>query len=144
MGMSAFGRFMPVATVSLGRPLPVITRGVLIKFVPKDCQVVCKQLGSSGQLATSLSQRRDELGFRHHSSRTTAMPDNSDCKIATADALTLLLHNQHALSAAIEEITKWLSENGVGSVAANAMSAMETLDTNAQAITDSILRIRQS
>jgi len=46
------------------------------------------------------------------------MPDNSDCKIATADALTLLLHNQHALSAAIEEITKWLSENGVGSVAA--------------------------
>lgn len=72
------------------------------------------------------------------------MPDNSDCKIATADALALLLHNQHALSAAIEEVTKWLSENGVGSVAANAMSAMETLDTNAQAITDSILRIRQS
>ncbi len=24
------------------------------------------------------------------------MPDNSDSKIATADALTLLLHNQHA------------------------------------------------
>lgn len=72
------------------------------------------------------------------------MPDNSDCKIATADALTLLLHNQHALSAAIEQITKWLSENGVGNVAANAVSAMETLDTNAQAITDSILRIRQS
>ncbi|WP_367372171.1 hypothetical protein [Pseudomonas lini] len=72
------------------------------------------------------------------------MPDNSDCKIATADALALLLHNQHALSAAIEEITKWLSENGVGSVAVNAMSAMETLDTNAQAITDSILRIRQA
>lgn len=72
------------------------------------------------------------------------MPDNLDCKIATADALTLLLHNQHALNAAIEEITKWLSENGVGSVAANAMSAMETLDTNAQAISDSILRIRQS
>lgn len=72
------------------------------------------------------------------------MPDSSDCKIATADALTLLLHNQHALGAAIEEITKWLSENGVGSVAANAMSAMDTLDTNAQAITDSIMRIRRS
>ncbi|WP_315337281.1 hypothetical protein [Pseudomonas grimontii] len=66
------------------------------------------------------------------------MPDNSNYKIATADALTLLLHNQHALSAAIEEITKWLSENGVGSVAAHAMSAMEALDANAQAITDSI------
>ena len=72
------------------------------------------------------------------------MLNNSDCKIATADALTLLLHNQHALCAAIEEITKWLSENGIGSVAANAISAMETLDTNAQAITDSILRVRQS
>jgi hypothetical protein len=72
------------------------------------------------------------------------MPDNSYYKIATADALTLLLHNQHALCAAIEEITKWLSENGVSSVAANAISAMETLDTNAQAITDSIMRIRQS
>ncbi|VVQ18846.1 hypothetical protein PS925_04501 [Pseudomonas fluorescens] len=72
------------------------------------------------------------------------MPDNSDCKIATADAITLLLHNQHALDAAIEEITKWLSENGVKNVAVNAMSAMEALDANAQAITDSIMRIRQS
>lgn len=50
------------------------------------------------------------------------MPDNSNYKIATADALTLLLHNQHALGAAIEELTKWLSENGVGSVAAHATS----------------------
>lgn len=70
------------------------------------------------------------------------MPDNS--KIATADALTLLLHNQHALAAAIEEVTKWLSENGVGGVADNAMGAMETLDANAQAITDAIMRLRQS
>ena len=72
------------------------------------------------------------------------MSDNPEAKIATADALTLLLHNQHALGAAIEEITKWLSENGVGSIAANAMAAMETLDMNAQAITDAIMRLRQS
>lgn len=72
------------------------------------------------------------------------MSDNSDAKIATADALTLLLHNQHALGAAIEEVSKWLSDNGVGSVSANAMVAMETLDTNAQAITDAIMRLRQS
>ncbi|WP_458369108.1 hypothetical protein [Pseudomonas mandelii] len=71
------------------------------------------------------------------------MPDNSDCKIATADALTLLLHNQHAICAAIEEVTKWLSENGVGSVAANAIVAMETLDRNAQDITGAIMRLRQ-
>ncbi|WP_204127400.1 hypothetical protein [Pseudomonas ogarae] len=72
------------------------------------------------------------------------MPDTSDSKIATADALTLLLHNQHALSAAIEEITKWLSENGVETVANNAVVAMETLDTNAKAIADAITRLRQS
>jgi hypothetical protein len=69
---------------------------------------------------------------------------NSEANIATADALTLLLHNQHALGAALEEMTKWLSENGVGSVAANALAAMETLDTNAQGITDAIMRLRQS
>lgn len=70
------------------------------------------------------------------------MPDKSEANIATADALTLLLHNQHAICAAVEEVTKWLSENGVGSVADNAISAMETLDTNAHAITDAILRLR--
>ena len=71
------------------------------------------------------------------------MSDSLESNIATADALTLLLHNQHALSAAIEEITKWLSENGVGSVAANAIAAMETLDRNAQDISDAIMRLRQ-
>lgn len=70
------------------------------------------------------------------------MPDISDANIATADALTLLLHNQHALAAAIEEITKWLSENGVGGVANNAVAALETLDTNARGITDAIMRLR--
>lgn len=72
------------------------------------------------------------------------MRDNSDCKIAAADALTFLLHNQHALGAAIEEIIKWLSENGVESVTDNAVAAMETLDTNAKAITDAIMRLRQA
>lgn len=72
------------------------------------------------------------------------MSDNTEVNVATADALTLLLHNQHALGAALDEINKWLSENGVGDVAANAMAAMETLDTNAQGITDAIMRLRQS
>jgi len=71
------------------------------------------------------------------------MPHNSEARITTADALTLLLHNQHAICAAIEEITKWLSENGEESVSANALGAMETLDTNAQGITDAIMRLRQ-
>lgn len=71
------------------------------------------------------------------------MPYDSDSNIATADALTLLLHNQHALGAAIEEVTKWLSENGVENVADSALGAMETLDTNAKAITDAIMRLRK-
>ncbi|PHN33234.1 hypothetical protein [Pseudomonas sp. ICMP 460] len=71
------------------------------------------------------------------------MPDNPDAKIATADALTLLLHNQHALSAAIEEITKWLSESGSENVADNAVVAMETLDANSKAIADAIMQLRQ-
>ena len=71
------------------------------------------------------------------------MSDNSEANIATADTLTLLLHNQHALAAALEDVTKWISENGVESVAVNAMGAMETLDQNARAIADAIMRLRQ-
>jgi hypothetical protein len=67
------------------------------------------------------------------------MPDSSEANIATADALTLLLHNQHAICAAIEEVTR----NGVGSVADNATAALETLDANARTITDAIMQLRQ-
>ncbi|WP_433899265.1 hypothetical protein [Pseudomonas sp. PSE1(2024)] len=70
------------------------------------------------------------------------MPDTSDSKIVMADALTFLLHNQHAIGAAIDEVTKWFSENGVEDVALNAIMAMETLDTNAKAIGDAITRLR--
>ncbi|WP_123532301.1 hypothetical protein [Pseudomonas fluorescens] len=72
------------------------------------------------------------------------MPSNADSNIASTDALTLLLHNQHALGAAIEEITSWLSANGAENVATNALVALTTLDKNAKAITDSILRLRCS
>ena len=71
------------------------------------------------------------------------MSDNPEAKIATADAMTLLLHNHHSLGATIEEVTKWLAENRVGSVAANALAAMETLNTNVRTITDAIMRRRQ-
>jgi len=70
------------------------------------------------------------------------MSNSSESNVATADALTLLLHNQHALAAAIEEVTKWLSDNGVGSVADSAVGAMETIDKNAEAITEAIMRLR--
>ena len=71
------------------------------------------------------------------------MSSHSESNIAIADALTLLLHNQHALAAAVEEVTKWLSDNGIQRVADNALVAMDTLDANAQAITDAITRLRK-
>jgi hypothetical protein len=70
------------------------------------------------------------------------MTHHSEANIAVADALTLLLHNQHAICAAIEEITQWLSENGSGNFADNAKAAMVTLDANAQGITKAIMRLR--
>ncbi|MEB2621135.1 hypothetical protein [Pseudomonas sp. YuFO8] len=72
------------------------------------------------------------------------MPENSDSNIATADALTLIVHNQHAIRAALDEVTKWFSENGVEEAALNAVMALETLDTNARALTDAILQLRRS
>jgi len=72
------------------------------------------------------------------------MPYDSESNIDTADALTSLLHNQHALGAEIEEITKWLSENGVQAAAETALVAMETLDTNAKAIKEAIMRLRRA
>lgn len=71
------------------------------------------------------------------------MSSHPEPNIVMADALTLILHNQHALAAAVEEVTKWLSDNGAQSVADNALAAMETLDTNAQVITDAIMRLRK-
>lgn len=35
------------------------------------------------------------------------MAENTDVHIAIADVLTLLLHNQHALASAIEEVALW-------------------------------------
>lgn len=72
------------------------------------------------------------------------MPSNASSNITTADALTLLLHNQHALGAAIEEITHWFSGAGEDEVVDNAIVALQTLDANAHAITEAIMRLRQS
>ncbi|MGA5482164.1 hypothetical protein ACPCIT_06490 [Pseudomonas siliginis] len=72
------------------------------------------------------------------------MPSTASSNITTADALTLLLHNQHALGAAIEEITHWISGAGADEVADNATEALQTLDANANAITEAIMRLRQS
>ncbi|MBP5948812.1 hypothetical protein [Pseudomonas sp. P42] len=71
------------------------------------------------------------------------MPDNTETHIATADVLTLLLHNQHALAAAIEEVALWAKASGSSEAHENAVTALETLDANASAITAGILKLRQ-
>lgn len=71
------------------------------------------------------------------------MPDKTDARIATADVLTLLLHNQHALAAAIEEVALWARASGSKEAHENAVTALQTLDANASAITAGILKLRQ-
>ncbi|WP_077045829.1 hypothetical protein [Pseudomonas sp. KK4] len=71
------------------------------------------------------------------------MPDDNHANIVIADTLTLLLHNQHALGAAIEELASWVRVNGSPTAHANVITALQTLDTNASAITAGILKLRQ-
>jgi hypothetical protein len=71
------------------------------------------------------------------------MSANSEANIATADVFTLLLHNQHALAAAIEEVALWIKVNGSSEVHENAVNALETLDSNASAIASGIFKLRQ-
>lgn len=71
------------------------------------------------------------------------MLDNHS-NIAIADVLTLLLHNQHGLAAAIEEISLWAKSTGSPNVHDNAIAALETIDRNAQGITDAINQIRKA
>lgn len=68
---------------------------------------------------------------------------DTHANIATADVLTLLLHNQHALAAAIEEVSLWAASTGSSETHDNVIAALETIDKNASAITAGILRIRQ-
>ena len=71
------------------------------------------------------------------------MQDEIDARIATADVLTLLLHNQHALAAAIEEAALWARVSGSSITHENACSALQTLDANTSAITAGIPKLRQ-
>jgi len=61
---------------------------------------------------------------------------------ATADILELLHMNQTALRAAIEEISTWVRQRGSLNVHHNVMAALQALDTNADAITSAIERVR--
>ncbi|WP_085747818.1 hypothetical protein [Pseudomonas sp. R45(2017)] len=63
--------------------------------------------------------------------------------VATADALTLLLHQQHGIAAAVEELAKWVASQGGGIAAENALSALADLDLHGQALINAINDVRR-
>lgn len=65
-----------------------------------------------------------------------------DDATTTADALELLHLNQIAMRATIEELSTWIRQRGSVDVHDNVMTALQTLDTNAGAITNAIERLR--
>lgn len=60
----------------------------------------------------------------------------------TADTLELLLLNQVAMRAAMEELSLWVSHRGSVNVHESVMAALATLDIHAEAISSGIARLR--
>ncbi|MNJ57209.1 hypothetical protein D3C77_527900 [compost metagenome] len=65
-----------------------------------------------------------------------------DHALTTADALELLLLNQQALRAGLEELSLWVMQRGSTNVHDNVLSILTMLDTNAQAISTGIESLR--
>ncbi|MNJ63518.1 hypothetical protein D3C77_594290 [compost metagenome] len=66
-----------------------------------------------------------------------------DEKAATvADTLELLMLNQIAIRAALEEVSLWIYQRGSTDTHGSVLGALETLDRNAEAILQGIERLR--
>lgn len=61
-----------------------------------------------------------------------------------ADALELLLLNQHAIAAGLEEVALWIEARGSVDTHQNIVTALNRLDTNAESITTAIEMLRQN
>nr|WP_081673699.1 hypothetical protein [Pseudomonas cremoricolorata] len=61
---------------------------------------------------------------------------------ATSDALEALHISQSAIRAALKELSLWVSQRGWTHIHYNLMTALQTHDTNADAVTSAIDRIR--
>lgn len=59
-----------------------------------------------------------------------------------ADTIELLLLNQTAIRAALEELSLWVSQRGSVHIHNNVMVALAALDTHAGAISAGIERLR--
>lgn len=66
-----------------------------------------------------------------------------DLNEVTADALELLVLNQNALGAAIEELSNWVRGQGGIEAHANIVGALETLDTSDEGIASMIRVLRR-
>jgi len=65
-----------------------------------------------------------------------------DKAAVAADTLELLMMNQTAIRAALEELSLWVSQRGSTHIHDNVLGALQTLDTNAQSIGHGIARLR--
>ena len=61
----------------------------------------------------------------------------------TADALELLMLNQNALGAAIEELSLWVRDKGGIETYTNVLGALESLDTSNEGIASTIQLLRK-
>ena len=59
-----------------------------------------------------------------------------------ADTLELLMMNQTALRAALEEISLWVSQRGSTNIHHNVLGALSTLDTHSEEVFSGIERLR--
>lgn len=59
-----------------------------------------------------------------------------------ADTMELLLMNQTAIRAALEELSLWVSQRGSIQIQDNVMVALTALDSHAEAISVGIERLR--
>ncbi|WBM33648.1 hypothetical protein M2J80_04125 [Pseudomonas sp. NY11382] len=67
---------------------------------------------------------------------------DEDKAAAIANALEGLYLNQVAIRASVEELSTWVRQRGSVNIHENVMGALQTLDTNADAIASAIERLR--
>lgn len=67
---------------------------------------------------------------------------DDDKAAVAADTFELLMMNQTANRAALEELSLWISQRGSNHTHDNVMTALQTLDTNAERIGQGIAHLR--
>lgn len=66
-----------------------------------------------------------------------------DKATTAADAIELILLNQHAIRAAIEELSLWVSQRGSTTTHDNVLTALKAIDINADGVNQLITYLRQ-